>query len=536
MVYRRGNVTESHTFALGDKVKTGPYNGTIVNIFDNDGNTFATIKNPAYRTNYSFDINELESADDANVIAEVVRVGNPYGGSIENQSDRSAAASYARNERNVNRNLAGHEEGSPNKRGALSGTDTTSGSSTPMVTSKKHGIMSKFTARPAAQGKGVYENLDDAAKEADYNTGHKKGTADKQAGKENNSAECISDRERKGYADGYNSLAEGWFSKDKPAVEPQKANVGDVVTITKTHPQLDIIPGDQYRVNTSDSEGVTIDHGLGTRYRDVKVPHTSYRMHGKIKEGWGTSPHGAEPARPNIASGSDYASLSGYRKIRKDYLIALEMARMIKSTTPEKSKEIARYEKEATELKAKLDSMQLSDSTNEGWESGPDEREPSVDRSDWDYDQALQDKLDAKSDAEPKKASYKLNGRGPNMEPNWDFGLDEFETIDAAKAERDRLMADPSTPNPTMIGIQTINRTLKEWSGQPTMPLRSKEDYMAKRKTLTDLQADPDTAKDLMLKNEVIRRLAALQKQWADMREKETAIAEDILRLAGLKK
>jgi hypothetical protein len=76
-------------------------------------------------------------------------------------------------------------------------------------------------------------------------------------------------------------VEEGWFTKDKLAIPSQIAKAGDTVTITKTHPRLDIIPGDQYQVKTSDSEGVTIDHGLGTIFRDIKVPHSSYKVRAK---------------------------------------------------------------------------------------------------------------------------------------------------------------------------------------------------------------------------------------------------------------
>jgi len=66
------------------------------------------------------------------------------------------------------------------------------------------------------------EGIDDAAKDADYNTGHKKGCADARAGKPNNSKECISAQERKGYADGYKSLNEGWESgpEERSSHEP----------------------------------------------------------------------------------------------------------------------------------------------------------------------------------------------------------------------------------------------------------------------------------------------------------------------------
>ena len=98
----------------------------------------------------------------------------------------------------------------------------------------------------------------------------------------------------------------------------------------------------------------------------------------------------------------------------------------------------------------------------EGWESGPEERGSRERDPDWEYDQARQDKLDRAAEAEPKKITYKLLGRGPNQEPNWDFGMGEFDSQEAAIAARARLMADPTTPNPRDIGIRQIARSVKE--------------------------------------------------------------------------
>ena len=399
----------------------------------------------------------------------------------------------------------------------------------------------------------VTENLDDAAKEADYNTGHKKGTADKQAGKENNSAECISDRERKGYADGYKSLNENASTHYNSGYDAKKNGKG-----RQDNPYTE---GSEAARQWAQGWTHASDSKPKSKFTNTVNEDEFYPA--KDDGGRAESSAKAWTEDEMWALQNNLVDLDGLQ----DYYIAgLEFypqdnkyAVKMKAYDPQEKRKYVElnfnidtgggtpYPTDVQYDRLYGGSVFLGgfseqeefipgNNVSEGWESGPDEREPDVDRSDWDYDQAMQDKLDAKMMAEPKKASYKLNGRGPNMEPNWDFGLDEFETIEAAKAERDRLMADPSTPNPTMIGIQTINRTLKEWSGQATLPLRSKEDYLAKRKALTDIQQDPDTARDPMLKNEVVRRLMSLQKQWEEMQEKETAIAEDILRLAGLKK
>lgn len=70
-------------------------------------------------------------------------------------------------------------------------------------------LLARLGYKQTVQG-SLSEGIDDAAKDADYNTGHKKGVADARAGKKSNSKECISAQERKGYVDGYKSLNEGW--------------------------------------------------------------------------------------------------------------------------------------------------------------------------------------------------------------------------------------------------------------------------------------------------------------------------------------
>lgn len=104
----------------------------------------------------------------------------------------------------------------------------------------------------------------------------------------------------------------------------------------------------------------------------------------------------------------------------------------------------------------------LAKELGEGWESGPEERAPRERDPDYEYDVRRQEKLDRAAAAEPKKTTYKLLGRGPKGEPNYGFGLDEFDTQEEAVAARDRLMVDPNTPNPRDISIQTIRRSVAE--------------------------------------------------------------------------
>ena len=100
---------------------------------------------------------------------------------------------------------------------------------------------------------------------------------------------------------------------------------------------------------------------------------------------------------------------------------------------------------------------------DEGWESGPEEYEEPYDDADDAYDRQRQEKIDTEAEKEwaklPKVSTYKLIGRGPNMEPNHEFG-DEFDTLEQALEYRAKIMKDPKTPHPEHIGIRTITRVV----------------------------------------------------------------------------
>jgi hypothetical protein len=93
------------------------------------------------------------------------------------------------------------------------------------------------------------------------------------------------------------------------------------------------------------------------------------------------------------------------------------------------------------------------------------------------YDERRQGKLDDATEREqakrPQTKVYTLTGRGPNMEPNYRFPGEYTSQADAVAA-RKKLMANPKTPNPTMIGIDQRTRYLdiKE-SIESTDPLES---------------------------------------------------------------
>ena len=163
----------------------------------------------------------------------------------------------------------------------------------------------------------------------------------------------------------------------------------------------------------------------------------------------------------------------------------------------------------------------------EGWESGPDDRERPEPDPDWGYEQRRQEKLDREREEELErthqaKLTYKLLGRGPKMEPNYDFGMAEFDSREAALAARERLMADPDTPNPKYIGIQTIKRYApKSNVSEAETPLRDLEDYQAKRKALQDLQRQANL--DDETKQELVRRMASLEKQRQALGEEKDA-------------
>lgn len=106
----------------------------------------------------------------------------------------------------------------------------------------------------------------------------------------------------------------------------------------------------------------------------------------------------------------------------------------------------------------------------EGWESGPEERAPRERDPDAEYDAHRQERADSEAQAQqakrPQTKVYTLTGRGPNMEPNYKFP-GEYASQDEADAARTKLMADPKTPNPRMIGISTHTKYLDEGINWP---------------------------------------------------------------------
>jgi hypothetical protein len=152
---------------------------------------------------------------------------------------------------------------------------------------------------------------------------------------------------------------------------------------------------------------------------------------------------------------------------------------------------------------------------DEGWESGPEEYEEPYDDADDAYDRQRQEKIDTEAEKEwaklPKVSTYKLIGRGPNMEPNYEFG-DEFDTMEQALDYRAEIMKDPKTPHPEHIGIRTLTR-VKDRTNEAiyTAPM-DREEYDAKMTALQDLQTDPNNVGNKELQDRIAIYLANLEK------------------------
>ena len=153
---------------------------------------------------------------------------------------------------------------------------------------------------------------------------------------------------------------------------------------------------------------------------------------------------------------------------------------------------------------------------SEGWESGPEEYEEPYDDADDAYDRMRQEKIDTEAEKEwaklPKVTTYKLLGRGPKMEPNWDFGGTEYPSQEAAIEARAKLMADPNTPNPRDIGIQTITRVKDQTNENSVTTPKNPEHAKQMMQDLSKLQTDIPNP-DPELQATMARRKDILMKQ-----------------------
>jgi len=163
---------------------------------------------------------------------------------------------------------------------------------------------------------------------------------------------------------------------------------------------------------------------------------------------------------------------------------------------------------------------------NEGWESGPEEYEEPYDDADDAYDRQRQEKIDTEAEREwaklPKVSTYKLVGRGPNMEPNYEFG-DEFDTLEQALEYRAEIMKDPKTPHPEHIGIRTLTRVVdKEQTNENSVTTpQNKAHADQMMKDLTKLQTDVPNP-DPELAATIARRKDILTKQTKDLDMEES--------------
>ena len=153
----------------------------------------------------------------------------------------------------------------------------------------------------------------------------------------------------------------------------------------------------------------------------------------------------------------------------------------------------------------------------EGWESGPEEYKEPYDDADDAYDRQRQEKIDTEAEKEwaklPKVSTYKLIGRGPNMEPNYEFG-DEFDSMEQALDYRAEIMKDPKTPHPEHIGIRTITRVVDKQQTNETIYTapKNQEQYDAKMAAIQDLLTDRNNANNKELQDRIAIYLANLEK------------------------
>jgi len=161
---------------------------------------------------------------------------------------------------------------------------------------------------------------------------------------------------------------------------------------------------------------------------------------------------------------------------------------------------------------------------DEGWESGPEEYEEPYDDADDAYDRQRQEKIDTEAEKEwaklPKVSTYKLVGRGPNMEPNYEFG-DEFDTLEQALDYRAEIMKDPKTPHPEHIGIRTLTRVKDQTNENSVTTPQNKAHADQMMKDLTKLQTDVPNP-DPELAATIARRKDILTKQTKDLDMEES--------------
>ena len=133
------------------------------------------------------------------------------------------------------------------------------------------------------------------------------------------------------------------------------AQPGQLVSIIQAPRMLDLLPGETFEVRTSDPEGVTLKHSLGTKYDNVKFPHGSYKIAKAqgVKEGFFGI--GGPAVGAPLASTNEYNRLSGATKLRHDASVALKMVDSLKQTNHNGyyDEEIKKYLQRAQEYLAK---------------------------------------------------------------------------------------------------------------------------------------------------------------------------------------
>ena len=229
------------------------------------------------------------------------------------------------------------------------------------------------------------------------------------------------------------------------------------------------------------------------------------------------------PARKNARPARGHEPKSGYKTVKADESAMSDKDIELQDYRSMSHKEFqTAYGMTKTEwinqnkaLVIKRPDLKKSLGLDEGWESGPEEYKEPYDDADDAYDRQRQEKIDTEAEKEwaklPKVSTYKLVGRGPNMEPNYEFG-DEFDTMEQALEYRAEIMKDPKTPHPEHIGIRTLTRVKDQTNEAIYTAPRNQEEYDAKMQALQDLQTDRNNAGHKDLQDRIAMYLTSLEK------------------------
>ena len=419
-------------------------------------------------------IAESKKAADKKKVNEIVRVKNPYtgGNKMDDQSDRNAAAKFARHERQVNRNE--FEPGDAKRWGAASAVDTTSHQSQKAsdATSYNNAISKNLLARPSQQGKHVQvEGYYPMGKKASYSDNVPsvkivlQHTRQVEEGEQRfrNVAKIFLENEqgerilapttRPGIARIYaRHLAEGGMPHDD-----RWNHVGSLVEeYTKMAGFVRATRNGQF----NESAQALVEKGVAhyQALRESLGKMTGHRGYNAYFESW---------APPLMEDNGDTSNLS-------ELFVQENLDPRIESVMPI----LSRLHKPITEMTEVVELSEWADSITETEEGYGDYRNGATNP---DGTASAQREADRKRDA----LEY---ARKKKEEENKKVTEEESRTSNNPKGIPESILEDNT-------------------------PLLSKEDYMAKRKALQLLQMDPEFAKNKDLVTQMMRRKAALEKE-----------------------